>query len=474
MFHFKKIKIKKLSNNEIDEIRLLAYNQFQNKIDENIIIELFNEFIKQLQLVCKNIIVVYKDNKIVCVIPYEILNKTKCFSSIQLFIKNKSNLIDEYKNILISFWTIVNLIEYEIMKNEKSIAFFFIVYLDKKIDLNLISNEIYQFIKHEIKSLKPEFFYYIYLSSKYSDYKLNISNQNLIFEENLEFIDKDKYKFQFWKVGIEKHLHCNKNNQNQINVFGQFVNINDLSIHYYPSNKEAKQTILLIHGLCSSSKTWKQIIKEMNDAYNIYTIDLPLHHKNLKYGDWDIFKISILINEYFKKINKKDKLIIWGHSLGAAIAVIINLLNDNLVDKLILEAPYTYLNQTISKMIYSLIKGYSEVSKSHRLAKDSNTDSFYEKFKEIYLPIKMNTISFLRSVFDKDILKYLNIAYLENKKKTLVIISRDDFVINYKLTHNYFDSLPNYFELQVVELCWHSPHFHQPKNIANLVKKFIN
>lgn len=474
MFHFKKIKIKKLSNNEIDEIRLLACSQFQNKIDKNIIFELFNEFIKQLQLVCKNIIIVYENNKIVCVMPYEVLNKRKCFSSIQLLIKNKSNLINEYRNILISFWTIVNLIEYEIMKNEKSIAFFFMVYLDKTTNLNLVSNEIYQFIKSEIKDIKPEFFYYIYLSSKYSNYKLNITNQTLIFEENLEFIDNDKYKFQFWKVGIERHLQNIKTNQNKINIFGQFVNVKDLSINYYPSNKETKQTILLIHGLCSSSKTWKQIIKEMNDKYNIYTIDLPLHHKNLKYGDWDIFKIAILINEYFKKINKKDKLIIWGHSLGAAIAVIINLLNDNLVDKLVLEAPYTYLNQTISKMICSLIKGYSKVWKKHNLAKNRGIDSFYEKFKEIYLPIKMNTISFLKSVFDKDILKYLNIAYLENKKKTLVIISSDDFVINYKLTHNYFNSLPNYFELQTIEMCWHSPHFHQPKNVANLVKKFIN
>ncbi len=473
MFHFKKIKINKLSNSEIDEIRLLACNQFEKQIEENIVAELFNEFIKHLQLVCKYIIIGYKNNKIVCVIPYEILNKAKCFASIQLFIKNQKNILNEYKNILVSFWTIVNLIEYEMMKNEKSIAFFFIVYLDKNVNQELISNSIYNFIKLEIKKLKPNFFYYIYLSSKYSEYKLKINNQKLIFEENLEFISHNKYQFQFWKVELEKILSQNKN-QDIISVFEQSVKANDLSINYFPAKNKAESTILLIHGLCSSSKTWKQIIEEMNDSCNIYTIDLPLHNTKLKYGDWDIFKIAILINEYYKKINYKNKLIIWGHSLGAAIAVIINLLNDNLVDKLILEAPYTYLNQTISKMIYSLIKGYSEVSKNHRLSKNGDENSFYEKFKEIYLPIRMNTISFLRSVFDKDILKYLNIAYLENKKKTLVIISRDDFVINYKLTHNYFDSLPNYFEVKTVELCWHSPHFHQPKNVANLVKKFIN
>lgn len=473
MFHFKKIKIKKLSNNEIDEIRLLACSQFLGKIDDNIIIELFNEFFKQLQLVCKNIIIGYHNNKIVCVIPYELLNKAKCLSSIQLFIRNNANLIHAYKDILISFWTIVNLIEYELMKDEKSIAFFFIVYLDKTINLDNISKEIYEFIKFEINNSKFEFFYYIFLSSKYSQYKLKIDNQNLIFEENLEFINNDKYKFEFWKVGLSNKLK-NIQNENCINVFEQSINLDDLSINYYPAKKNSKQTILLIHGLCSSSKTWTKIVDEMNDESNIYTIDLPLHSQSLKYGDWDVFKIAILISQYFKKYKREEKLIIWGHSLGAAIAIIMNFLEDSLVDKLILEAPYTYLNQTISEMVYSLIKGYSENSKNHKLVKNKEQNSFYEKFKEIYFPIHKNTITFLKSIFDKDILQYLNIAYLQNKKKTMVIISRDDFIINYKLTHNYFNSLPNYSDFQTVELCWHSPHFHQPKNVANLVKKFIN
>ncbi|MDE7221913.1 MAG: alpha/beta hydrolase, partial [Ureaplasma sp.] len=250
--------------------------------------------------------------------------------------------------------------------------------------------------------------------------------------------------------------------------------LNDLSINYYKAKQNNKGTILLIHGLCSSSKTWNKIIKEINDDFNIYTVDLPLHYKSLKYGNWDIFRIALLIIKYFKQFKKMEKLIIWGHSLGAAIAVIINLLNNNLVDQLILEAPYTYLNQTISEMIYSLIKGYSENSKFHKYVKNKEEISFYQKFKEIYFPIHKNTLSFLKSVFDKDILQYLNIAYLENKKKTLVIISRDDFVINYKLTHNYFNSLPNDYNFQTLEFCWHSPHFHQPENVANIVKKFIN
>ncbi|MDE7222037.1 MAG: hypothetical protein K2N40_02115, partial [Ureaplasma sp.] len=115
MFHFKKIKVKNLSNNEINQIRLFACNKFVSEVDENITINLFNEFFEQLQLICKYIIIGYDNNKIVCAIPYEFLNKKKCLSSIQLFVKNKTNLITKYKNILISFWTIVNLIEYELI-----------------------------------------------------------------------------------------------------------------------------------------------------------------------------------------------------------------------------------------------------------------------------------------------------------------------------------------------------------------------
>lgn len=108
-----------------------------------------------------------------------------------------------------------------------------------------------------------------------------------------------------------------------------------LDVNVYIKDIKAKKTMLFIHGF-NSSHAFADSIYEMNNNFNIVSLDFPM--------DISEFEVFVdIINEILEKIIK-TKVTIVAHSFGAAITLALE--NHPKVEGRILVAP---LNPSVAK-----------------------------------------------------------------------------------------------------------------------------
>ena len=96
-----------------------------------------------------------------------------------------------------------------------------------------------------------------------------------------------------------------------------FLEINTKKISYYKYGDG--DPVILLHGITSSSNTWKELIDDLSKKRTVYTIDFRGHGNSDNFSSymWSDFSKDILF--FIEKIIKKPLDLI-GHSLGACIA----------------------------------------------------------------------------------------------------------------------------------------------------------
>lgn len=51
-------------------------------------------------------------------------------------------------------------------------------------------------------------------------------------------------------------------------------------LYFVSSNDSASQTVILLHGICSSSSEWGLVTPHLSDEYHVLAVDLPLHSRS--------------------------------------------------------------------------------------------------------------------------------------------------------------------------------------------------
>jgi pimeloyl-ACP methyl ester carboxylesterase len=109
---------------------------------------------------------------------------------------------------------------------------------------------------------------------------------------------------------------------------------------YYIEYKKPKKHVLFIHGLGSSSLTWRDIPAALSEYFQPIVIDLIGFGQSAKPQNEEYYTIkgfSKSIVDFLKKIGiEKNKISIIGHSLGGYIALQIAIENKEMIEKLVL------------------------------------------------------------------------------------------------------------------------------------------
>ncbi|MCB0662842.1 MAG: alpha/beta hydrolase [Saprospiraceae bacterium] len=108
---------------------------------------------------------------------------------------------------------------------------------------------------------------------------------------------------------------------------------------YYESAGSGSTTLLFIHGLGTTGKSWQRVMPPLAEHFTCIAPDLPGYGKSTK-SDFpftiDFFKNSLLL--LIEKLGL-DQIVLVGHSMGGQIAASMVLENPDVFKGLILMAP---------------------------------------------------------------------------------------------------------------------------------------
>lgn len=115
------------------------------------------------------------------------------------------------------------------------------------------------------------------------------------------------------------------------------------SLHVAPQKPIAKPrlTVVLIHGIGNSGKTWDKLVKEIPKDVRVITVDL-LGFGQSPRPDWAVYNAKTQARSVVATLVKQrifGKVIVVGHSLGALVAIEVAKRYKPVVSKLILCSP---------------------------------------------------------------------------------------------------------------------------------------
>ena len=129
--------------------------------------------------------------------------------------------------------------------------------------------------------------------------------------------------------------------------------INGIDLYYeHYQNRTATKTLFFIHGFLSSSFSFRYVIPELMDSFEIVSVDFPPFGKSGKALDftYSYENITVSLLKLIHVLNLKNVSII-GHSMGGQIGLHMLYQSPDTFEKAVLLAGSAYLKQVRKSLI---------------------------------------------------------------------------------------------------------------------------
>jgi len=247
---------------------------------------------------------------------------------------------------------------------------------------------------------------------------------------------------------------------------------------------EAKEDLLIIHGLFGMSDNWIMLAKEFAKDRRVIIPDLRNHGRSPHSKS---FTMDLLIEDILNLLTKEESVspILLGHSLGGRIAAKLAFSHPEIVSKLIIadmnlgEIKLRPEHQSLFLLMktYSLsnMKSIGEIDSFLKQYVNSERIRMFilkniRKNKDGIFDWKLN-FPVLMEAFDGLMPQIKDTEYYD--KATLILRGgKSDYV-----TNEHYDFMKKHFsniELKTIEGASHWLHADQPAEFVKIIKTFIN
>lgn len=195
-------------------------------------------------------------------------------------------------------------------------------------------------------------------------------------------------------------------------------NKNKFKYQYKKSSKKSKGDILFIHGFATQANSHWPFQRLITD-YDYYALELP-GNGSIEFPKGSKVNFSFYVNyilEFIKEMKFK-KIILIGHSMGGFLSTIVCNKSNGIIKKLILVSPMNssnYFNLNLLSLIFNYCKFFN--------IKDTN-----KKFNN----------KLIRSFLNFNSFKIMKKNEKELKVPTLIILGKNDKIINFNKTKNIY------------------------------------
>ncbi|MFK8024444.1 MAG: alpha/beta fold hydrolase [Ilumatobacter sp.] len=116
----------------------------------------------------------------------------------------------------------------------------------------------------------------------------------------------------------------------------QHVTIHGHAVGYRRGGSSNDETILLLHGLAGSSKTWDSVFDELAEHHDVIAPDLLGHGESAKpRGDYSLGAFASGLRDFLTVLDV-DRVTVVGHSFGGGVAMQLAYQHPQFIDRLVL------------------------------------------------------------------------------------------------------------------------------------------
>jgi len=234
--------------------------------------------------------------------------------------------------------------------------------------------------------------------------------------------------------------------------------------------KPQKKDLILLHGLFGNLSNWHAVQQKFEAAHNVYVPELPLYKKNSKEANLNHY-VAFLRD--FIVLNKIERPVLIGNSLGGHIALLYSLEYPDEVEKLVLTGS----------------SGLYESSLDISFPRINDFQFIANKVKEVFYNQEAISDDLIENVYatiqDREralsVVRTAKAARSQNLKDTLYTITlpvlliwgMQDIVTPVSVAEEFFYLLPN-AHLHLINYCGHAPMMEQPAEFNRKLEEFLN
>ena len=253
------------------------------------------------------------------------------------------------------------------------------------------------------------------------------------------------------------------------------------------------QTVLLIHGLAGSSKTWDDVIPLLTPHVDVIAVDLLGHGESAKpTGDYSLGAFASGLRD-FLSILGIDSVTIVGHSFGGGVAMQLAYQHPHLVDRLVLvgsgglgrEVSWLLRLLTLPGAEYLMPVAFPKpiVERATDVGRQLGRRNIRSaKLAEMWRAYSSLAGATNRKAFVRTMRGVIEPAgqtvnasdrlYLAAHVPTMIVWGDDDGIIPVEHAHAAHDLIPT-SRLEIIDGVGHFPHVEQPDTFADLLADFV-
>ena len=251
--------------------------------------------------------------------------------------------------------------------------------------------------------------------------------------------------------------------------------------------------LLLIHGMAGSSRTWKAVMPELAQSYDVIAPDLPGHGQSEPpTGDYSLGNLSATLRD-LRVVIGVDRSTIIGQSLGGGVAMQLAYQHPEVAERLVLVGSGG-LGREVSWMIRALsLPGAEYVAPAlfpgfvrdagNRVAEFTQRlgvrapriAEMWDAYASLTTP--EHRVAFLRTVRaviepGGQAVSASDRLYLAAAMPTLIVWGDADAIIPVSHAHSAHEAMPG-SRLEIFSGVGHFPHVEDPQRFARVLLDFL-
>lgn len=228
-------------------------------------------------------------------------------------------------------------------------------------------------------------------------------------------------------------------------------------VFYRYKKKAGKPCLILLHGWGASSEIFKDFHK-IKREFSILEIDFPPFGKSEEPNNWNLFSYANMTISLCESL-KIEKANFLGHSFGGRIAILINVIKPDLVEKNILV-------DSAGMKPRRKISYYFKVAKYKYLKKKGK--NVQKLGSNDYLSLSPKMRKTFVSIVSTNLEDYAKMI----KKETLIVFGEDDKETPIYMAKRLKKLIQN-SQLEIIKEAGHFCFLDKPYEFSNLILEFL-